>query len=161
MGNNRRTCTLIDRFSLTERIVMRSGWLGFMAVAIFGIAKQDPLWAWAYGAWGLLGFALAVLPGICAHCPYPTEHATCLFMPPGLVKKFYPYQGPEITATGKIAAFIALSGMVVPPLFWLIDDPVLLIAFLVLCLPVLAAFPLYYCRRCRNSGCPMNKARFS
>lgn len=153
-----RPCRLIDRFSLTERIIMRFAWLGFMAVAVYGIALQAPLWAAAYAAGSGLGFLFAVLPGLCAHCPYPSRHDTCLFMPPSLVRTFYPYRGPEMTAAGRVAALAALAAMVIAPLFWLIHTPLLLVIFLASSLPVLAAFPIYYCRRCRHHGCPLNRA---
>ena len=69
-GKDSCSCTLIDRFSFTQKLSMRAGWFGFMAVGTYAIAKQNPLWAWAYVAFGFFGFALVVLPSICAHCPY-------------------------------------------------------------------------------------------
>jgi|GEM_PF-1529197 len=151
-------CLLIDRFSLKERLLMRIGWLGFMAIGTFGIYKQDPLWAWLYVAYGFLGFALVVLPNLCAHCPYPSKFSTCLFLPPGLVTKFYPYRGPEMTLGGKLAAFSAMAGMVIIPHFWLVKDGPLLSLFWLIGLPTVAAFPVHYCKKCRHFGCPMNKA---
>jgi len=155
---NDNKCALIDRFSLTERLIMRTGWLGFMAVGAYAIYRQDPLWAWGYVAYGIIGFALVVLPGLCAHCPYPYERSTCLFMPPGILRKFYPYRGPRMTPAEKAAAFSTMAGMVVLPHFWLVNDIPLLMIFWLLGLPVLAAFPMHYCSRCRHFGCPMNKA---
>lgn len=150
-------CPLVDRFSLKEKFLMRTGWFGFMAVGFYGIHRQDPLWAFIYAGFGLLGFVLVVLPGLCAHCPYPSKHDTCLFLPPALVRKFYPYRGPNMSLTGKTATLAALAGMAIMPLFWLTQDVYLLSVFILIGLPVLAVFPFYYCRRCRHTGCPMNR----
>ena len=59
-------CTLIDRFSLKERIVMRSLWTAFTAVGVYGIWIRSPLWAVLYLVLTVLGFALVVLPALCA-----------------------------------------------------------------------------------------------
>jgi hypothetical protein len=160
-GKDSCSCTLIDRFSFTQKLSMRAGWFGFMAVGTYAIAKQNPLWAWAYVAFGFFGFALVVLPSICAHCPYPTEFSTCLFLPPGVMRRFYPYRGPKISLVGKMASFLALAGMLIIPQFFLVHDLSWFVIFWLLGLPVVAAFPLYFCRGCRNSGCPMNQAPIS
>jgi hypothetical protein len=156
---NDNMCSLIDRFSLGEKIVMRTGWFGFMAVGTAGIYVQAPLWALVYVIFGAAGFALVVLPGLCAHCPYPAQHDTCLFLPAKLVQRFYPYKGPRMQPAAKMAVALVMAGFVMFPQFWLIRRPVVLMLFWVLVLPVLAAFPLYYCRRCRHGGCPMNRVR--
>ncbi len=156
-----KTCTLIDRFSLTERIVMRLGWFGFMAVGAYGIYKQSPLWAGIYVACSALGFALVVLPGLCGHCPYPSKHGTCLFLPPGLINRFYPYKGPHMRKAVKGAVLVTMVGMVIMPNVWLVSDPPLLGLFWLLGVPTIAAFPMHYCRRCRHFGCPMNKVSAS
>ncbi len=155
---NSVTCTLIDHFSLMERITIRLGWYGFMIVGTFGIYKQSPAWAAVYVVGALLGFALVVLPGLCAHCPYPPKHATCLFLPPGFINRFYPYKGPQMSTAEKITVFTVMAGMVILPNFWLVSDIPVLLVFWLLGLPTLAAFPAHYCRRCRHFRCPMNKA---
>jgi len=69
-------CNLIDRFNLKERVLMRSAWPGFAAVGVWAIYRQDPLWSLGYLLYVLAGFALVVLPGLCAHCPYPSRFST-------------------------------------------------------------------------------------
>ena len=151
-------CNLIDRFSIFERIVMRLGWFGFMAVGTYGIFKQSPGWAAIYVAYSVLSFALVVLPGLCTHCPFPFKYGTCLFLPPGLINRFYPYKGPRMHAASKIAVPIVLVVMALLPNIWLVSDPPLLMLFWLLGLPTLAVFPMHYCRRCRHFDCPLNKA---
>ena len=150
---------LINRFSLKEKLLMRSGWLGFMTVGAYAIYRQDPLWAYMYVIGEFLVFALVILPFLCAHCPYPYKFSTCLYMPHGLVQKFYAYRGPEMGASEKIAAGAALASMVIIPQFWLIHEIKLLVIFWLAAVPSMAVFPLHYCSRCRHHGCPMNKAK--
>lgn len=151
-------CTLIDRFSLPERILVRLGWYGFMAVGTYGIYRQSPLWAVLYLAYSAAGFLWIVLPGLCAHCPYPSRFGTCLFLPPRLLNRFYPYKGPHMRPAAKLSVLMAMAGMLVIPNIWLVSDPPRLLLFWGLGLPVLAVFPLHYCRRCRHSGCFLNRA---
>ena len=151
-------CTLIDRFSLTERIAMRVCWCGFVAVGTYAIFKQAPAWAVIYIVFSLSAFALVVLPGLCAHCPYPSKHSTCLFLPPELVNRFYPYKSPHMRPAAKIAVVAAMAVMVIIPQFWLLEDLPMLALFWLLGAPLLMLFPTHYCRRCRHFECPLNKA---
>jgi hypothetical protein len=153
-------CTLIDRFSLKERIVMRSLWTAFTAVGAYGIWIRSPLWAVLYLVFTALGFALVVLPSLCAHCPYPARHDTCLFAPPGVIRRYFPYKGADMSAAEKVGPFAAMAGMVIMPNFWLASSPLLLLLFWIFALPTLAAFPRHFCKRCRHLSCPMNRASF-
>lgn len=151
-------CTLHDRFSLKEKILMRTGWYGFTVVGTYAIYKQSPLWALAYIFYVIIGFALVVIPYLCAYCPYPYKLSTCLFMPSGLLRKFYAYRGPQPIMSGKIAACVIMAGTAIIPNFWLLNDIPLLIIFWLFGLPTLVAFPLHYCKHCRHVGCPLNRA---
>jgi hypothetical protein len=156
-NRNNTGVSLIDRFSLKERMIMQVGWYGFMTIGTFGIYRQSPVWAVIYVIYSLLAFAQVILPGLCAHCPYPSMHATCLFLPPSLLSRFYPYKGPRMRTMEKISVGTAMAGLVLMPNIWLVRDPPLLALFWLFGLPILAVFPVHYCRRCRHSGCPMNK----
>jgi hypothetical protein len=149
---------LIDRFSLKERLLSRGAWYGFMAVGTWGIFIQAPLWAVIYLLYSLAAFTLVILPGLCAHCPYPSEYSTCLFLPPAVVNRFFPYKGPQMHPVNKVLAFVAMAGIVMMPQFWLITDLPRLLLFWLLALPILVAFPRHFCRHCRHLDCPMNRA---
>ena len=82
---NTSDATLINRFALKERLLSRTGWYGFMIVRTWGIFVQAPIWAVVYLVYSLAAFTLVILPGLCAHCPYPSEYSSCLFLPPTLV----------------------------------------------------------------------------
>ncbi len=151
-------CKYIDRFPLSHQLIMRTGWYGFITVGLVGIAMHSLVWAGVYFIISLAGFALAVMPSICAHCPYPTKYDSCLFLPPAIVRKLYPYRGPEESLAGKILTIISLIAIIAFPQPWLSKNSIFLTLFWLICLPSIAAFPLFYCKRCRHKGCPLNSA---
>lgn len=150
------TCRFIDTFPLSHRLIMRTGWYGFIAIGLVGISLHNLAWAGIYFAVVCAGFALAVSRAICSHCPYPSQYDSCLFLPPTLVKKLYPYRGPEVSLSGKICTVLALVAIIAFPQYWLKENTFLLFLFWTFCLPSIAAFPLFYCKRCRHTGCPLN-----
>ena len=153
------SCSLIDRFPLKHRIIMQTGWYGFIAIGLAGVALQSQLWALIYFVFVIASFFFMVLPSLCSHCPYPEKHDTCLFLPPSLIRKFYPYRGPRMSRTESLTTLLGLAGIVIFPQAWLYHSPLLFIIFWAFCLPSIIAFPLYYCKRCRHEKCPMNNAR--
>ena len=161
-GGTSKRCAgdgLIDRFSPFERVLLPAGWYGFMLVAVWGIFGQSPAGAVFYLLYSLMVFGLVILPGLCAHCPYPSRYGTCLFLPPGLLNRFFPYRGPRMSAAAKLGVPAAMAGVVLLPQWWLIRDLTTLMLFWLLALPTLAAFPRHYCRRCRHADCPLNRAK--
>ena len=157
-GSGHQPCALIDRFTWKQKAVMRSGLFGVMAVGTGGIYLHNPLLAGLYLLGALVGAVLIVLPGLCAHCPYPSQFSTCLFLPAGLLNRCYPYRGPQMSLAGRLAVAAVTVGIVAMPQYWLISHRTLLIIFWLLTLPVALAFPLHYCRRCRHTGCPLNRS---
>lgn len=151
------TCRLIDRFSLKERLLARTGWYGFMAVAIYAIGKQDLLWAGGYTLVCAVGFAAMILPSLCTHCPYPSQYDTCLFLPPAWIRRLYGYRDTPMTLKGKIAAGSAALAIIAMPLIWLVEDIPMLLLYGLFLLPSILVFPIHYCKRCRNCNCPLNK----
>ena len=83
----------IEGFSLTERVLMRIGFYGFIIVGAYGVFLQSIPWGLAYTGFSIVGL-LAVLYCLCAHCPYPHKLSTCLFLPTGVVKALFSYR-PE------------------------------------------------------------------
>lgn len=150
-------CELIDRFTMKTRWGMQTAWFGFMAVGALAIFRQNTVWALLYISGCLLALALIVLPSVCAHCPYPSEFYTCLFLPPKFVNRFYPYKGPDISTAGKWTSAVAIAAIVIMPHFWLVQTPLLLLLYWGFCLPAMAAFPIHFCKHCRHFKCPMNR----
>jgi hypothetical protein len=148
---------LINRFSLWEKTLWRLCFWGTIVVGLLAMARQSPVAAGLYAVLAVAGLMFAGFPALCRHCPYPSRHSSCLFVPHPLMKAVYPYAGPKMSGFEKVVAVVATAVIVVFPQPWLVREPVWLAAFWALCLPMAIAFPSYYCRRCRHVGCPLNR----
>jgi hypothetical protein len=146
-------------FSTLEKTLMQVSFYGVVLVGVLAIGQQSPPWAAGYSGFMVIGMLFFVGPGLCAHCPYPTYYGDCLFLPTGFVNRFYPYSGPVMNTFEKISITVVLLGTVLAPHPWLIKAPVWLIPFWVFALPFLLVTPVYYCRRCRHFGCPLNRVK--
>lgn len=159
MHNQKDThCSFIDSFSLAQILIMRTAWYGLVGIGITAIALHSYTWAVVYFAVTLAAFTLGIMPALCAHCPYPAERDTCLFIPPRFITKFYPYKGPDMSFKESFITILGLAIVVIFPQYWLNKNIILQVSFWIICLPAIGAFPLFYCKRCRHTGCPMNQA---
>lgn len=149
----------IDRFSPAEKALMRIGLYGLIAVGVAGIYAADPVWAWGYLAFAVLGFMLPVVGILCARCPYPYTRHTCLFVPYGLIPRMVAFRPHPMKGWEKAVLVLFFAGLVVWPLPFLAAHPLWLVTFLVLALPTNGAILVRYCPRCRNVRCPFNRVR--
>lgn len=150
-------CQLLDRFSLGHKVLLRLLFAGFLVVGGVAVFSQSVPWGWAYVAAVAVAQGLLVLPFLCRHCPYPSQHNDCLFLPAGIMRRLVGYGGPRISLGGKV---LLLAGLIITlgfPQYWLASRPLLLALYWALALVFGAFFPLHLCRRCRHLGCPANR----
>jgi hypothetical protein len=147
---------LINRFTLTEKVLLRGGFYVFMIIGAVGIYMKSMMWGMIYTGFAIFGLLLGVLYSLCSHCPYPYVHSDCLFLPHKLIKKFFKYRPTPMSLSDKTGFMLIMIGLVAIPQYWLVSNVTLLILFWIACLPVLIIFPFHYCRRCRHFGCPFN-----
>jgi hypothetical protein len=150
---------LLDKFSPTQKIVLRLLLAAFIAVGAYAIFLHSAAWGWIYLGVAILGQAFFVLPSLCGHCPYPHKLGDCLFLPAGLLRRLVKYRGPKVTGQETALISITLLLVVGMPQMWLFAEPWLLILFWALLIPFVAYFPLHLCKRCRHTGCPSNRTR--
>ena len=146
----------LDGFATWEKMLWRADGLGLVVVALAGIHSVSPAGALGYALFAAVGLVVG-LPSLCSHCPYPTRHSDCLFLPPKLVARLLPYRGPKLTRLEALAVLGVTVGFFLLPQIWLIQRPLWLVPFWALALPMAVGFPVHYCRRCRHVGCPMNR----
>lgn len=149
----------IDTFSPAEKALMRIGLYGFVAAGAVGMHAAGPAWGWGYLAFAVLGFSGPVALILCARCPYPYVRHTCLFVPPGLIARVYPFRPRPMAGWEKVVLALFFAALFVVPLPFLVAWPAALAVFLALALPTNAAVLLCYCPRCRNRRCPFNRVR--
>jgi hypothetical protein len=152
---------LKNRFGRGERLAMWLAFYGMVAVGTAGIWISSPAWALGYLAFALVGLLGPIVYGLCSHCPYPHHMNQCLFLSPALVRRLYRYRGPKMTLADGVMFIVPMAAIVLIPLIWLVRQPLMLAVFLVLVLVAASAPALYYCRRCRHVGCPVNRVRGS
>lgn len=158
--NQHGQCTLADRFSLWQKLYAQSTFFTFIIAASIGIARAD--WPW------LLPYALVCwygVPGIvmrylsCPRCAHLHRYGDCLQFPPRwaewLVKewKTTPFSAGERLMFQFIFAFLPLY-----PIYWLLQQPVLLAVFGISGAMWYFGQWLYFCKRCRVEACPYNRA---
>ena len=149
-------CDLIERFKLLEKILVRIGFYGFMFVGAYGIYSKSILWGLIYTVFVILGLKFGLLYFLCSHCPYPYKYSDCLFVPFRLIEKQYEFRSNAMSVLDKIGFVAITAGFILIPQYWLFKNYTILILFWILCLPTLASFPFYLCRRCQHFDCPFN-----
>jgi hypothetical protein len=151
-----RHTAFINSFSLTQKIVMRMFYYGTYAIGIYGISIQNVSFGLMYTAYVV--FAQYIfLKYWCSHCPYPCEHATCLYYPLGLPKMFK-YNPDPMGKTDRLISIPILAGAYVIPPYWLLKDYAVLILYLLVGGVLWAIHRLHICRLCKYTNCPLSNA---
>ncbi len=159
MCNNVQNNELIDKFTLPQKFLMGLLFWSILIIGVYSIFVEDFFWGVVYSIYlfvfpfNLLGFAF------CSHCPYPCEHSTCLFLPYQLPKKVYKYKPTPMTTLDKTVTLISFLPISIVPLLWLYKSTYLLVPFIIANVALYAGFFFYFCKRCRNYACPINRVK--
>jgi hypothetical protein len=115
-------------------------------------------------AWLLFYLVLCIAAGVvilrfyCTHCPHYTREGRtirCIFMW-GIPKYFAARPGP-LRLRNKAVALIVPILLVVFPLYWLLQQPGLMVIFILSLVVFLSTVRKNECRRCIYFDCPVNK----
>jgi hypothetical protein len=155
--SNSNRSELILTFSLPEKIIMRTLFYGFIAVGAVALWLVAPLWGMLYMLFSAAGLSVIFFVLFCPYCPYPYAHNTCLFAPPGIIRKLSVFHDRTMPKSALVAAGVISVALIAAPQMALIQNIPLLVAFWILCAIFLVAIPRLYCRCCRNLRCPLNR----
>ena len=125
--------------------------------AFLAISQHSVKWSIVY-LFFAVGMLALVLKYYCSHCPHYNREGRfikCLFIW-GLPKIFTPRPG-TLSRSDMAIAFSAFGLLVVSPLYWLIQVPMLLIIYCLSFGALMAAVRRSECERCIYFGCPANK----
>lgn len=153
-----RCPALKDGFTWYEKLLTRGLLAGMIGVGAVGVWVASPGAAIGYLAFAAVGGLLVVYGLLCVYCPYPYQHADCLFFPYPLVSRVAPQRAGAIGPVRKLLLVAVSAGLVLVPQYWLWGNWPLLAAFWLLAAALATVFPSYYCRRCRHVRCPLNAA---
>lgn len=115
---------------------------------------------------GLVGYTalctiaiLLIYRHFCTHCPYYTGEGRwtkCMFI--WGVPKFFQRRPGPLGFRDKAVSLTASAVLIVFPLYWLFQQPGLLLIFLLSLIVFLMTILRNECRRCAFVDCPVNKA---
>lgn len=145
-------------------------------------SRQEQLWmqisfhgVWILGAWAMGSASLPLAAGyvvafplfgvmfcvmrlwVCPRCPHLEAHGSCVQAPASWSKWIVgkPLRTP-LTLPEKVGFFVALYGVALVPLYWVIQRPPLLAPYLLLALMHFSGYFVHLCRRCLNLQCPQH-----
>ena len=158
--NPKSECTLADGFTIREKIYAQFSFLAMGATGAAGIILVDWRWVQPYiviYAYGILDIVMRHLT--CPRCPHLYVYGDCLQASPKLTmwlvkeRKTTPFSLLE-----KFLFYAVFILIPVFPLYWLVENPILLGAFLITAAMWYSGQLLYFCKRCRVRECPFNRA---
>lgn len=153
-------CRLAGGFGKGDKIFAQVTFNAFWIIGFAAIWPESAWWAIAYAAvvaYGIFGIVMRHL--VCPRCPHLYIYGDCLQAPPALtrwlVKK--PTAVP-LNLAQKALFLVVMLGIPLFPQYWLWGKPYHLAVFWVFCLAWYAAQVFHFCRYCRVSSCPFNRA---
>lgn len=126
--------------------------------AFYAVANHSRVWMIFYLVL-CLAAGIVILRFYCTHCPHYTRESRtirCIFMW-GIPKFFASRPGP-LSLSDKAVALLVPIILVIFPLYWLLQQPGLMIIFILSLIVFLSTVRKNECRRCIYFDCPVNKA---
>ncbi len=154
---------LRGKFSLFEQLWMQITFHTIWIVGAIGLWKINTTYAVLYILFVLIGIlGLIVGQWICPRCPHIHEHNSCMQLPPSITKLFIRKRvAKPLTKIEKISFFFVLYGVFLLPAYWVVQDKVLAIPFILAGLSHYTSYFMWFCKRCLNSHCPQNMNMFT
>lgn len=153
-------CTLADGFETWEKIYAQSSFIAIGTIGTVGVAVVDWRWGLVYlfiYLYGIMGVVMRHI--VCPRCPHLHVYHDCLQAPPGLTRWLIRKRKATPLSLGERMLFFTYFLFVpVFPVFWLLTNPFLLLAFFVAVGTWYLGQFFRFCTRCRVKQCPFNRA---
>jgi hypothetical protein len=136
--------------------------LSFWAMGIagtVGIVIADWPWVLPYIAiywYGIPGIVMRHI--VCPRCPHLHEYGDCLQAPVSVTRRLMKKRKTTPCSRSEKLLFCTVF-LLIPtyPVFWLLSNTILLVAFVIGAGMWYSGQFLYFCRRCRVTDCPFNR----
>ena len=159
--NDHINCSLAEGFSLWEKIYAQSSFIAMGVIGTIGIILTD--WVWVIPYIFIYWYGI---PGIiqrhtnCPRCPHLYEYGDCLQFPPVLTKWFIKKRKTHPFSNSEKLLFLSIF-ILIPtyPVYWLLPQKILLVAFLITAAMWYLGQFFYFCKRCRLKDCPFNRVK--
>ncbi|MHC4445049.1 MAG: hypothetical protein ACYTF1_18920 [Planctomycetota bacterium] len=152
---------LAENFSLWEKIYAQFSFIAMGVLGTIGIILEDWIWIIPYVIvywYGIPGIVMRHLT--CPRCPHLYEYEDCLqasiILTKWLIKK---QKTNPFSIFEKILFYLIFIIIPTYPIYWLLPNKLLLIAFLISAVMWYSGQFLYFCKRCRVKECPFNCAK--
>ena len=136
-------------------------YIAFAAVpfftACYAIFKLSVGWLVFYILLSLISF-IVIYRYYCTHCPHYTREGKttqCMFL--WWMPKFFQRRPGPLSFLDKSFAFAASGVMLIFPLYWLFQQPGLLVIFILSLIVFMVTIRRNECSRCIYFDCPANK----
>ena len=157
--NDNIKCSLAGGFSFWEKIYAQSSFIAMGVLGTIGILLEDWIWVIPYIFiywYGIPGIVQRHL--VCPRCPHLHEFGDCLQIHPILTKWFIKKKKTNpFSVFEKFLFFFIFITIPTYPIYWLLSNKLLLIAFLISAVMWYSGQFLYFCKRCRVYDCPFNR----
>jgi hypothetical protein len=158
---DKKKCSLAKGFSIYEKMYAQVSFFAFCIIGFYGIYIQD--WRWSV-VYLIICTSVPLIVQrylVCPRCPHLYEYGDCLQLHPKLtrllIKKQIASPMNRLEKSVWILIFILLP---VFPIYWLVLNKALLIAFLLACGIWYGGQFFYFCKRCRVYSCPLNRTPY-
>jgi hypothetical protein len=147
------------KFLLFEQLWMQVSFNGIFIIGFLSILQFNWIIAVSYLILfpfiGILYFIMHLW--LCPRCPHIKDHSACVQLPPFLTQRIYKkgVNGP-LSRSRKAGFFIVLYGILVVPVYWVVQTNYLWIPFWFLGTMHYGAYFVWFCKRCLNVACPQN-----
>jgi len=153
-------CTLSNGFNLWEKIYAQFSFIAMSVIGTVGIVIVDWPWVLPYiliNWYGIPGIVMRHL--ICPRCPHLYKYGDCLQAPLKITRWLIKKQKiTPLSALEKVLFYLIFILIPTYPIYWLMSNKILLIAFLLMAGMWYSGQFLYFCKRCRVKECPFNRA---
>jgi hypothetical protein len=157
--NDITECLYAEGFKFWEKLYAQISFNVMAIVGIIGIAIVDWPWAVPYAFLYLYGIPFIVMRHLtCPRCPHLNTHGDCLQFPPNLTKRLI--KRGKATPFHPVEKFLFYSIFILLPLYpiyWLLNNQVLVIVFVVAAGVWYVGQLFYFCKHCRVGACPFNR----
>jgi hypothetical protein len=159
----RSECRLADGFSVWEKMYAQFSFFAVGIIGTVGILLVDWRWAPLYVfiyVYGILGIVMRHLT--CPRCPHLHVYKDCLQFPTAITRRLVKERKTTSFSAPEKSLFCAIFILIATlPVYWLLSNPILLGGFLIAASMWYLGQFLYFCKRCRVSECPFNRAKAS
>ena len=157
---NKTACTRANGFTLWEKIWAQCSFIAMGIIGAVGIARVDWRWALLYLViywYGIMGVVMRHV--VCPRCPHLHVYNDCLQAPKTFTSWLVKTRKTTPLSAFEKCVFCTYFLLIATyPLYWVMSQKMLLIAFLLMVIMWYSGQFFHFCKRCRVDDCPFNRA---